>query len=155
MSVVTSALITQSPSGSVVTFTDNTTGLVGTITRTLAVYDDNGNLLANPVFSGNVATYDITSDIFMAFVENITDDNGSYTQTLHYQSTAFFENSFSNAIAGVTSPYGNDSGTIYNLNLAMDYYMACLRFFIGGFGVSAQNMITQANFYVSTPFYSL
>src|SRR5690242_15748061 len=135
MSIVTSAVVTQSAGGNVLTFTDTTQGLVEPITRSLIVYDPNGTPIALPAFSGNAATLDITADGWFSFVETITDLNGSYTQTVNYLSTVFYQNAFSNAIAGVADPQADVFGTVSNLNLSQDYYQAALRFFIGGFGV--------------------
>jgi len=154
MSVVTSATISQSVNGSVISFTDTSTGLIAPITRSLIVYDPNGNVLAAPVFSGNVATFDITSDAWFSFVETITDANGAYTQTINYLSTTFYQNAFSNAIASVSDFQSDFFGVVSNLNLSQDYYQAALRFFIGGFGVAATNMIVQANYYSVTPYYA-
>lgn len=153
MSVVVSGSISQSPGGSILTFTDETTGLVDPVTRQLIVYDPNGALVPSSGFTGNQATVDITTDGWFSFVETITDANGSYTQTINFLSTVFYQNAFSNAIAGVSDPQADVFGTVSNLNLSQDYYQAALRFFIGGFGVAAQNMIISANFYVSTPYY--
>lgn len=156
MSVVVSGNITQSAGGNVLTFTDTSTGVGTLVSRTLSIYDPNGNLLQTINMGVSLTTtYNITTDAYFQFVETIVDNTGTYLLTINFLSTVFYQNAFSNAIAGVTTYDSDFFGIISNLNLSQDYYQAANRFFIGGFGVSAQSMIQQANFYVSTPYYAV
>lgn len=154
MAVVTAGAVTQSAPGSVLTFTDTTTGLTAPIVRSLVVYDPNGTPIATPVFSGLSATLDITADGWFSFVETIIDANGAYVLTINYLSTAFYQNAFANAIAAQPSVETDYFAVFFNLNRSQDYYFASVRFFIGGFGIASQAAIQQANFYVNTPYYA-
>lgn len=143
MSVVTSATISQTASGSVITFTDTSTGLVGTIVRVLNVYDPTGTLIATPIFSGVTATLDVTSDAYFTFVENITDDNGSYTQTKNYLSTAFTDNVIVNTMTQFGCGCSLEQFSF--IDVAYFFRFAALRLALGGFGVAAQANI-QASY---------
>lgn len=155
MAVSLSGNITQSPSGTTLVFTDTSTGLTGVTSRVLNLYDPNGvNITTINMGTGVTAEWNITADQWISFVETIVSNEGTNTLVLHYLSTAFYENTFANAMVGQTCPNGDYYGVFFNLNRSQDFYQAALRFFIGGFGISAQAMITQANFYVATPYYS-
>lgn len=157
MAVVTSGSVAQSAGGLVLTFTDTSTG-IGTLTsRTLTVYDCNGNILVPSPFSMGTSTtqaFDITADGWYRFYEVIVDNTGTYPLTVDFYADAVYKNAFSNAMVAVSSYQSDLFGVIWSLNLSQDYYNAGYRFFIGGFSVAAQNMITQANFYVNTPYYA-
>lgn len=156
MSVQVSGNMSQSPSGTVLTFTDTTTGIGALTSRTLQIFDPNSLLLDTVDMGASLTdTYDITQDQWLSFVETIVDNTGTYILTVNYLSTTFYQNAFANAIAAVPNVTDDVFGTVWNLNLSQDNYQAALRFFIGGFGVAAQNMITQANFYVATPYYAI
>ena len=154
MAIVVSGNIQQSAGGNILTFTDTSTGVGTLVSRTLNIYDANGNLLQTINMGATLAaTYNITADAYFQFIETIVDNTGTYTLTINYLSTVFYQNAFSTAIAGVTTYDSDFFGVVSNLNISQDYYQAANRFFIGGFGVSANNMITQANFFVNTPYY--
>lgn len=151
-----SGVVTQSASGSVLTFTDTGSYNPPITSRMLNIYDYNGNLIQTYNMGSSLTqTFDITADSWFRFILTVVDSTGTFTCTVDYLSTAFYQNAFSNAIAGQTCPNSDFYGVIFNLNLSQDFYMAALRFFIGGFAVSANNMITQANDFVTTPFYAI
>lgn len=154
MSVALSNTLTQSADGMTLTYTDTSTGLVSPITRSLVVRNSDGDVYDTPVFSGTVAVVTITKDMYLSFVETITDANGTYTQTENYLSTAFFELAFAPAVAAVTSPCDDIYLTLFNLNSAESYKEAAVIFGIHGVAVSAQACIDQANFLTLTPYYA-
>jgi hypothetical protein len=154
MSVVVSGNITQSAGGNILTFTDTSTGVGTLVSRTLNIYDANGNLLQTINMGASLTTtYNITTDAYFQFVETIVDNTGTYTLTINYLSTVFYQNAFSTATAAVSTYDSDYFGVTSNLSISLGYYTSAFRFFIGGFGVSANNMITQANFFVNTPYY--
>ena len=95
MAVVVSGNITQSSDGTVLTFTDTTTG-VGTLTSRVLVITDSNNVVVATINMGATltATTTITKDVFYTFVEIIVDNAGTYILTITFLSTAFFEITF-------------------------------------------------------------
>jgi hypothetical protein len=150
MAVVLSGNISQNFSGTVMTFTDTSTGVGTLVSRILTIQNANDVVLDTIDMGASLtATYDITADAWFKFTEQIIDETGTYTLTLTYLSTAFYENTFSNTIAqlGCDCNCGNEDLTYADKGEL--FKAAALRFAAGGFGVAANNNIVAANIYIS------
>lgn len=150
MAVNLSGTISQSFDGTILTFTDTSSGISPVVSRTLTIEDANGNVLTTiPMGTSLTATYDITADAYFVFIEQISDGTNIYTLTIAYLSTAFYENTYSNTIAqlGCDCNCGNEDLTY--ADKAELFKAAALRFASGGFGVAANNEIIAANIYIS------
>jgi len=92
MAVVTKGEVTQSLDGTVLTFTDQSTGVSTLVSRILVIYNSDGDVLTT-INMGNtlIATYEITADGYFTFVETIVDNTGTYTLNISYLSTTFYE----------------------------------------------------------------
>lgn len=155
MALTVTATISQSSDGTQVVFLDTTTGVVGLVSRTLSILDANGVLLQQINMGATLtATYVISTDLYLQFVEVIVDNSGTSTGQVNFLSTAFYELAFAPAIAAQICPCDDLFGVLYNLNQSNLYATAAQIFAERGIGPQAQAMITQANFLVSTPYYA-
>lgn len=92
MAVITAGKVTQSNDGTILTFTDETTG-IGTLVSRILVITDSNNTVVNTINMGATLTGNqgITKDVFYTFTETIVDNTGTYTVIVTYLSTAFYE----------------------------------------------------------------
>lgn len=158
MSVVFSANVQQSvPSLGMVTltFTDTTTGLGTVSARTLTIYDYN-NVLVKTINMGTstTATFQISADGYYTFDESITDNTGTYIGEVAFLCTAFYIAAYVQSVASNATYCGDLFGTVFNQSRAQNYRYAAIDMASFGQRVIAQELITQANFYVTTPFYA-
>lgn len=157
MAVVFSGNITAStPSSGVVTltFTDTSTGVTGLISRTLVITDPTGLVLQTINMGVTLtATYAVTSDQYLTFTETIVDGSGTTIGVKSYVCTAFYDYLYPTLIAAITCE--NDTyGQIFNLSKAELYKSAAITNGEFGLGVSANALIIQANFFLTTPYYA-
>lgn len=147
-------LISQSSNGTVLTYTDTSSG-IGTVTsRILNIYDSNDVLLDTiGMGSSLTATYDITTDVYLTFIETLVDDGVTHVITVNYLSTAFYEITFAPLIAAQNSDT-DVFGLIYNLTRASLFKESAEIYAEFGVAQNAQANITQANFYLVTPYYA-
>lgn len=142
-----SAIVSQANlSGSELLWTD--TGSYGTIiSRTLNIYDCNGNLLQTVNLGGTLTyVYTITADGFYQFSATIVDNTGSYISVVDYVAIGFYTASYLNAFnaagCGCNIPQ-------CNLEIAENFYNAALRFNLASSFVAANSNIIAANVYVN------
>ncbi len=158
MAVVFHASVSQaSPVNGVVTltFTDATTGLTGTISRTLNIYDYNDYLVQTIVMgTATTAAFEIQADGYFTFRESITDDTGTYTGEAAFLSTAFYINEYVISVAANSTFCGDLYGIVFNQSRAQNSRYAAIDMASFGQGVIAQQLITQANFFILTPYYA-
>lgn len=148
MPVVTKGEVTQDPSGSPLTFTDQTTGLGTIISRNLSIYDGNGNLLATINMGGSISTdLDITADGYFSFIEVIVDNTGTYTALVNYLSTAFYEITYA-PLANKLDCCGNEEKCI-NLYKGEICKSDAILFFERGVAELAQSNIEAANLFLT------
>lgn len=148
MAVVTKGEVTQDPSGSPLLFTDQTAGLGTIISRSLDIYDGNGNLLDTIDMGGNLtATYDITADGYFSFIETIVDNTGIYTLLKNYLSTAFYEITYA-PLANKLDCCGNEEKCL-NLYKAEICKADAILFFERGVAELAQSNIEAANLFLT------
>jgi flagellar hook assembly protein FlgD len=158
MSVVFKANVSQStPSNGVVTltFTDQTTGLGTVSARTLNIYDYNDVLVATiNMGASTTATYNVSADGYFTFSESITDNTGTYTGEIAFLCTAFYISAFVQSVASNSTYCGDLYGTVFNQSRAQNDRNAAIDMASFGQGVIAQQLITQANFYITVPYYA-
>ena len=157
MSVVIAGTITPSvPVNGLVTltFTDKSTGL-GTVTsRTLIIANALQQTLATiNMGSSLTATYNISGDVFLYFIETIVDNTGTYIGNISYLSTAFYDYTFPPLVAALPNPC-DKFGVIYNLTQAELCKNAAITYGIFGQGINSNTLITEANFLLNTPYYA-
>lgn len=146
MSTAIASVVQANLSGSELLWTD--TGTYGTIiSRTLTVYDCNGNvLLTVELETALTYLYTITADAFYQFVAVIVDNTGTYTSTVDYVAIGFYTaaylNAFNAAGCGCNIPQ-------CNLEIAENFYNAALRFNQASSFVAANSNIIAANVYVN------
>ncbi len=141
--VIVSGSVSQTPSGSVLTFTDTSTGVSGLISRILNIYDPNGILLSTVNMGATLtATYDISGDGYFQFIETIVDGTGTYVLTINYLSTAFTDNVIVNTLVQLGCSCSLESFNF--IDIAYFFRFAALRLALGGFGVAAQANILAA-----------
>jgi hypothetical protein len=147
MAVLTSATITQDPTGTPVTYTDTSTGVTGLISRTLTITDANGNVL-QVVNMGSTLVYNfpMTKDLYLSFGLVIIDSTGTYPLTKNYLSTVFYQIAFSNAIATYGANCNPNKCSIYDKSL--QYKTAADIFASRGLAPAAQQSIDAANKYI-------
>jgi hypothetical protein len=159
MSVVFAASVSQGiPSNGVValTFTDASTGISGLISRTLNIYDYNGNLVDTVNMGASLtAAFNISADGYYNFIETIVDGSGTTTGDVAFVSTAFYLSIYAPAIAALSTYCGNQTGQILNYSNAQNNRYAAIDAAMFGQGVLAQGLITYANFLVTTPYYAV
>jgi len=156
MAVTVSGVVTASiPVAGVVTLTYTAvdTGLGSVTSRILTIFDCNGNLLDTITMSGLTAQYNITADGYFMFTQTVTDGTGTYTGDTNYVSTAFYINAFVLSVAGINSQCTDIYGTIMRQSQAQNNRYAAVDAGLFGQGVVAQNLITYANFLITTPYY--
>jgi hypothetical protein len=147
-------VVTQSANGQVLTYTD-TSSNVGTVTsRILNIYDSN-EVLVDTINMGAslTATYNITTDVYLSFIETLVDDGVNHEITVNYLSTIFYEITFAPLIAAQNCDT-DVFGLIYNLTRASLFKESAEIYAEFGVGQNAQANITQANFYLVTPYYA-
>jgi hypothetical protein len=151
MAIITSGTVTNSLVGTLLTFTDTTTGYsLPIISKTLTVFDAYGNQLTNPPInmgSATVATFAISADAWYSFVMNVTDQAGTYQVTVNFLAENIYIASFLNAM--VNTGCGCAPGMFCNLNKAELSISAAERFALAGSGAAADVLITSANVYVN------
>lgn len=158
MSVVFKASVTQSTVSSgivTLTFQDQTTGLGTVSARTLNIYDYN-NVLVKTINMGTstTANFQIQADGYYVFDESITDNTGTYTGAVNFLATAFYINEYTQSVAANATYCGDLYGIVFNQSRAQNYRYAAIDMASFGQGVVAQQLITQANFYILTPYYA-
>lgn len=158
MPFVFKASVTQSiPNNGIVTLTflDESTGITGLISRTLNIYDYNGELVDTINMGTSVtANYNIQADAYYTFIESIVDGTGALPPgTVNFLSTAFYISLFTVAVAGLVTFCGDLFGQIYNISNAQNNRYAAVDIASFGQGVVAQQLITYANFLIATPYY--
>lgn len=136
------------------TYTDVTTGESNVTSKILVITDCNGVVLDTiSMGTGTVATYNITADAWFLFTLTIVDDAGTSTGANSYVSIAFYQSVFAPLIASIDCD--NDTyGLIFNASRAELYKNASLDEALFGQGVVANNLIIQANYYVTSPYYA-
>ena len=158
MSVVFSATISQStPVAGVVTltFTDTTTGLGTVSARTLTIYDYNDDLVETiNMGTSTVATFNVSADGYFTFDESITDNTGTYTGEKALLCTSFYIYEYVQSVANNSTYCGDLYGIVFNQSRAQNDRYAAIDMASFGQGVIAQQLITQANFYILTPYYA-
>lgn len=148
MAVQTSGTITQASSGSPLTFLDTSSGLGTVSSRTLTIFDGNGMQLAFIVMGASLtANFPITADGYFTFFEQIVDNTGTYTLTINYLSTAFYDITFVNTMAQLGC--GCSLEQFNYIDISQLFKAAAIRLFIGGLGASSQQAITAANQYIT------
>lgn len=136
------------------TFTDTTEGVGTLVSRILTIYDDNGDMVDTINMGTNLtAQYQISQDVYLSFSETIIDNTGTYTGIVNDTSTAFYNFTFPPLVAAILNDC-DTFGQIYNLTRAELYKDSAITFGTFGLGVNAQQNITQANFYLNTPYYA-
>lgn len=158
MSLIVTGIVTQSvPVLGIVTltFTDTTAGVSGLVSRVLAIYDDNGNLLTSINMGATlVATYTVSQDTYLLLIETIVDGSGTSIGEFKFLSDSFFIYNFSLGVAALPSQCSDLYGTIANLSNALINQTAAINMALFGQGVVAQALITYANFLTTTPYYA-
>lgn len=146
MASVASATVVQANlTGSELLWTD--TGTYGTIiSRTLNIYDCNGDLLQTVSLGVTTTyTYTITADAFFQFICTVVDNTGSFSSEVDYVAIGFYTAAYLNAFTGnVPLPINN-----CNLDRAENFLNASLRFNVGGNFVAANTNIILANYFVN------
>lgn len=137
------------------TFTDTTTGVGTLVSRVLNIYDCNGVLL-DTINMGAILTanYYITADMYLMFIETIVDNTGTYNGEVNFVSTSFYMSVYAPAVAAVQNYCCDTFGKVSNLSNAQNNRYAAVDMAVFGQGVVAQNLITEANFLVNTPYYA-
>lgn len=142
-----SGTVTQSAGGSVLTYRD--TGTYGTVSsRILVVYDPNGNILqTTPMGASLTASYDISIDQWLRFQCIVIDNTGTFTATVDYLSTAFYDNTYVNILAQLGC--GCDLKQFNYIDISYFFRNAALRLALGGFAVAANLNVIAANAYIN------
>lgn len=154
---VTATITTGIPNNGITTilFTNTTSGITGLVSKILVISNYLGVVIDTVnMGSSNVATYDVSSDQYLQFVLTIIDGSGTSIGTFDYVSTGFFDYGFSQLTASVISGCCDTFGVIFNLNRALIYKTDALNQGIFSNGVNANNLIVQANYYITTPYYA-
>jgi len=151
MSVVVSATITPAPpinGVALLTFLDASTGVGTLVSRTLNIYDSD-SVLVDTVDMGAVltATYGISADSYLSFVETIIDNTGTYIGTFNMETTVFFDITFVNTVAQLGCSCGSEQ--VNYIDISLLFRSAALILAAFGLGVAAQNNITAANTFIS------
>lgn len=137
------------------TFLDQSTGVGSLVSRTLNIYDYNNNLVDTVNMGATLtAVYNISADGYFKFVETIVDNTGTYTGTFNFLCVSFYISLYATAVASLTTYCGDLTGQIYNQSNAQNNRYAALDMASFGQGVIAQQLITRANFLISTPYYA-
>lgn len=154
MSVVISGTISASQvvNGNVtLIFTDTSTGL-GTVTsRVLTIYNSN-TVLIDTINMGlsTTATYVVTADQYLSFVETISDNvGGPYTGTVNYLVTTFYQTAFANAMAALPPDFMCASNTLNYIDVSYLYFQASERYALSALAPAAQNAIVAANYFIT------
>lgn len=142
---VASGVVTQSANGGTLTFTD--TGTYGTVSsRELVIRDSDGEILDEIDMGASLtATYTITADIYASFELTVIDNTGTYTTTVNYLSTAFYDIVFANVIAQLGCNCNCGSEQLTYADISQLYKSAAERYALSGLAPAAQNAITAAN----------
>lgn len=93
MAFVGKGVVTQSADGTILTFTDQSSGIGTLVSRTLVITDSN-NVVVSTTNMGATLTANqaITKDVFYTFTESIADNTGALPNVVvTYLSTAFYE----------------------------------------------------------------
>ena len=162
MAYVYSATVSQGvPSNGIapLTYTDNSTGIVGLVSRILNVYDPNDVLLFTVNMGSNpVAVVNITADGYFSFQLTTVDGGGTHGPTgctTNFVSTSFYISVFPAEIANISTYCGNQTGQILNYSNAQNNRYAAVDAGVFGQGVLAQGLIVYANFLLNTPYYAV
>lgn len=131
-------------------FTDTSTG-VGTLTsRILTIYNSNNTLLATINMGATLtATYVITSDLYLSFIETIVDNAGTHVLTINYMSSTFYQIVFANAIAALPTDFNCGSEALTFIDISNLYAQAAERYAISALAPAAQNAINTANYFIT------
>ena len=136
--------ISQSSAGNVLTITD--TGSYATVSsRTLTIYDPNGNVLSViDMGSSLTTTYDISLPQYLSFVLVVVDNTGSYSTTVNYLANGIYLVAYVNVISQLGCSCNCGSQQLIYADIAELYNSSSLRLALGGFGVAANNAILAA-----------
>lgn len=138
-----------------VNFLDESTGIGTLVSRTLNIYDYNNNLVDTVNMGATLtATYNVSADGYFSFQEIIVDNTGTYTGTFNFLCISFYVSLYAPAVAALTTYCGDLTGEIYNQSNAQNNRYAGLDMASFGQGVIAQQLITRANFLITTPYYA-
>ena len=142
-----SGTVTQSADGKTLTFTDTSSG-VSVTTRSLSIYDSNGDLLETINMGVSLtAEYDIATDVYLSFILTL---NGSLTAEVNFLSTRFYD------LQALTLEEALNCTCKSAKSLCNDAVKAMMAkdwaetYFIFGQGVNAQRNITAANTLIAT-----
>lgn len=145
MSTASATVVQNNLTGSELLWSD--TGSYSTIiSRTLNIYDCNGELLQTVSLGTALTyTYTITADAFFQFICTVVDNTGTFESEVDYVAIGFYTAAYLNAFTGnVPLPINN-----CNLDTAENFLNAALRFNVGGNFVAAQTNIVLANYFVN------
>lgn len=138
-----------------INFLDESTGIGTLISRVLNIYDYNNNLVDTVNMGATLtATYNVSTDGYFSFQEIIVDNTGTYTGTFNFLCISFYVSLYAPAVAALTTYCGDLTGQIYNQSNAQNNRYAALDMASFGQGVIAQQLITRANFLITTPYYA-
>lgn len=138
-----------------INFLDESTGIGTLISRVLNIYDYNNNLVDTVNMGATLtATYNVSTDGYFSFQEIIVDNTGTYTGTFNFLCISFYVSLYAPAVAALTTYCGDLTGQIYNQSNAQNNRYAALDIASLGQGVIAQQLITRANFLITTPYYA-
>jgi hypothetical protein len=152
MAFVGLATVTSSSDAATLTFTDNSTGIVTLVSRTLVVTDSNGNIVSTQNMGAAItATVGIFTDVYYSFVETIVDANGTYIVPVKFTSNQFYNIAQSKLAAVLIQ--SNSTNLSNSLTIARECINAANNFALTGDGTDAQISLTAANYYINNPTY--
>lgn len=150
MSVAVAGSVSISAGGTVLTFTDKSTGIIGLISRTLIINDPNGVPVASFNMGTNLTqTYTIAADGYFEFVETIVDSTGTYTLPVNITADGIYKAAYLNIIkqAGCSCNCSNE--IFMALFVGQLFDNAANWFGLFGQGVQSQNSVQAANTYIN------
>ena len=146
MSVVASMSVSSNAAGTILTLTDDSTGL-GTVTaRTFTVYNSLGDLvqvIQSPTSA--TAPFDVTADAYWSFTLDVTDNTGTYHAERNYLANGIYLSTYINVIAQLGCSCNCGSEQLIYADIAELYNTSALRLALGGFGNAANGAIVAAN----------
>lgn len=150
MSIALSGTVTISAGGKVLTFIDETTGIVGFVSRTLVINDPNGVPIASFDMGTNTSqAYTISADGYFEFVETIVDVSGSHVLTINKVADGIYKATYLNIIKLVGCSCNCSNETFTSLFVGQLFDSAANWFGLFGQGVQAQNNVQAANTYIN------
>lgn len=132
------------------TFTDMSTGVGTLVSRILTIYNSNAVLVTTINMGATLtATYIVTTDQYLSFVETIVDNTGTYVLTVNYLSTTFYQISFANTIAALPNDFNCGSEQLTYIDISDLYAQAADRYALSALAPAAQNAINTANYFIT------